>query len=352
MARAIVTGTRVAQWATGATGRLALRAVIDSPDLELVGVRVYDETKIGRDAGDLADRPPTGVRATDNNYQIVTSKPDIVLYMGSVERHPDTCFRDVAHLLSCGIDVIATGSSFIDVYGFDPDRASLIEAACVDGGASFLGVGLFPGFWGEAVAPVLSRLSYRCGEITVRESLSYAGYPSREMMVDVMGYGHRPDSTSPILSDPERAGKAFVSTASIIAKALGLEVLACQPFRETVVADRELHVAFGVIPAGTVAAIKLGVRADCGSTSICVEHVTWMSPDVMPEWSRAEGYEIEFGGAPTMRCNLVLGTRGEDHTEMGCLATAMHAIHAIPAVRRAGSGVFDLADLDFRGALR
>jgi hypothetical protein len=342
----------VAQWATGATGRLALRAVIDAPDLELVGARVYDPAKVGRDAGDLVDRPPTGVLATDDNYEIVTSRPDVVLYMGSVERHPDTCFSDVAHLLSCGIDVIATGSSFIDVCGFDPIRASLIEDACADGGASFFGVGLFPGFWGEAVVPLLSRLSHTCEDITVRESLSYAGYPSREMMFDVMGYGHPPDSTSPVLSDPAQAGKAFVATARIIAKALGLEVAACEPFRETAVTETELHVASGVVPAGTVGAVKLGVRADCGATAIGVEHVTWMSPDVIPEWSRAEGYEIEFGGAPTLRCNLVLGTRGEDHTEMGCLATAMHAVHAIPAIREAAPGVFDLADLDFTGALR
>jgi len=347
-----MSATRVVQWATGATGRLALRAVIDAPDLKLVGVRVYDPGKVGRDAGELAGGPPIGVLATDNNYEIVTSKPDVVLYMGSVERHPDTCFSDVAHLLSCGIDVIATGSSFIDVYGSDPGRAGLIEAACADGNASFLGVGLFPGFWGEAIAPVLSRLSSRCADITVRESLSYAGYPSRDMMVDVMGYGQPPESTSAVLSDPERAGKAFVGTARIIAKALGLDIAACEPFRETAITECDLHVAAGVIPAGTVGAIKLGVRADCGSTTIGVEHVTWMSPDVMPEWSGAEGYEIEFGGAPTLRCNLVLGTKGEDHTEIGCLATAMHAVHAIPAIRQAPPGVFDLADLDFMGALR
>jgi hypothetical protein len=99
--------------------------------------------------------------------------------------------------------------------------------------------------------------------------------------------------------------------------------------------------------------MKLGVRADCGPVTIVVEHVTWMGPDVKPEWSRSEGYEIEFGGAPTLRCNLVLGTNGEDHTEMGCLATAMHAVHAIPAVRAAQPGVLDLADVPpFVGRLR
>ena len=46
-----MSATRVVQWATGTTGRLALRAIIDAPDLELVGVRVYDPTKVGMDAG-------------------------------------------------------------------------------------------------------------------------------------------------------------------------------------------------------------------------------------------------------------------------------------------------------------
>src|SRR6185312_8648608 len=52
---------RVVQWATGSMGRTALRRVIDHPDLELVGVYVYDPRKVGVDAGEIARRPPTGV---------------------------------------------------------------------------------------------------------------------------------------------------------------------------------------------------------------------------------------------------------------------------------------------------
>ena len=325
--------TRVAQWATGTTGRLALRAIIDAPALNLVGVRVYDPGKVNVDAGTLAGRPATGVLATDDNAKLVRTRPDVVLYMGAVEKHPEECFADVANLLLAGIDVIATGSSFIDVKAFDPTRAADIDAACRRGGATFLGVGIFPGFWGEAVAPVLSRLSAGCNRITVRESLSYAGYPSREMLVDVMGYGQPPQSTAPLLSDPARASGAFIATATVLARAL-----------ETAVTRAALNVAAGEIAAGTVAAMKLGVCADCGPVTIVVEHVTWLDDGVAPEWSTDEGYQIEFDGAPTMRCNLVLGNSGENRTEMGCLATAMHAVHAIEFVTAAPAGVVDLAE--------
>jgi hypothetical protein len=338
--------TRVVQWATGTTGRLALRAVIDAPDLELVGVRVYDPAKVGLDAGDLVERSGTGVTTTDVKEAIVGLAPDVVLYMGRVEHNPNDCFADVVDLLGGGIDVITTGSSFIDTRAYDPARHAAIAEACERGGSTFLGVGLFPGFWGEAIAPVLSRLASTCDRIAVRETLSYAGYPSTQLLFDIMGYGHLADSDVPMMSDPSRAGSAFNGTATVLAKSLGLDVAGLEPFREVAVTERELTVAAGTIPAGTVGAMKLGVRADCGPVTIEVEHVTWMAPDVEPTWSTGgEGYHIEFAGAPSLRCSLELGIHGEDHTEMGCLATAMHAVHAIRSVRAAGPGVLDLADV-------
>lgn len=344
------TTVRVVQWATGTTGKASLRALIERDDIELVGVRVYDAEKVGRDAGDLVGLPPTGLLATDQIDDVVALGPDVVVYMGSVESNPDGCFADVAALLRAGIDVVATGSSFVDTRAFDAERHAALVAACEAGGSTFLGLGLFPGFWGEVIAPMLSRLALRTGNIVVRESLSYAGYESAPLMFDVMGYGHPADSTHARLSDPAHAASAFVGTASVVAKALGATIESIVPFRETLVTDRELRVAAGTIPAGTVGAMKLGLHAHCGSLTVTVEHVTWMDDDVAPDWSGREGYEIEFDGAPTMRANLVLGTQGEDHTDMGCLATAMHAVHAIPVVHSAAAGVLDLADVrDFVG---
>ena len=43
--------SRVIQWGTGNVGRHALRAILGRPNLELVGLRVYNPEKGGKDAG-------------------------------------------------------------------------------------------------------------------------------------------------------------------------------------------------------------------------------------------------------------------------------------------------------------
>ena len=57
---------RVVHWGTGTTGREALRGIIGSPKLELVGLLVQRPENAGKDAGDLCGCPKTGILATNS----------------------------------------------------------------------------------------------------------------------------------------------------------------------------------------------------------------------------------------------------------------------------------------------
>ena len=57
---------RVVHVGTGMTGSVALRAIIDDPALDLVGLKVSSPTKVGTDAGQLCGRPDVGIAATDD----------------------------------------------------------------------------------------------------------------------------------------------------------------------------------------------------------------------------------------------------------------------------------------------
>ena len=56
---------RVIQWNTGKVGKLATRAILDDPRLQLVGVYAHSPDKVGQDAGALAaGRIPASRRRT------------------------------------------------------------------------------------------------------------------------------------------------------------------------------------------------------------------------------------------------------------------------------------------------
>lgn len=337
--------TRVIQWATGVTGMMALRHVINRQDLELVGVRVYDPAKSGVDAGELCGLPLTGVTATDDRDAVINADADIVLYMGKVETDTPGCFRDVCDLLASGKDVIATGSRFIHPRSLDAGLADGIESACRAGSSSFLGLGLYPGFIAESLAPVLTRLAAHATHIGVREVLNYSTYASHDLIFNAMGFGHLPEDTTPLLSNPEYAASAWIGSATVLAQALGLDIMGVKGYREVVTTPRALTVAAGQIPEGTVAAMRFGVNVDCGNLSLSVEHLTRMADDLAPDWPADIGYQVTVTGEPDMRLQFVIGSEGQDHAEQGCLATAMHAINTIPTVLAAEPGLYDLSTI-------
>ncbi|OBK39186.1 dihydrodipicolinate reductase [Mycobacterium sp. 1245111.1] len=337
--------TRVIQWATGVTGMMSLRHVVERPDLKLVGVRVYDPAKAGLDAGALCGAPDVGVLTSDDRDSVIGTDADVVLYMGKVETDTPGCFADVCELLASGKNVVATGSRFIHPRSLHEVLADDIEKACRAGSSSFLGLGLYPGFIGESLAPILARLTQRTTRIEVREVLNYSTYASHDLIFNAMGFGHAPDDTTPLLTNTDYAASAWIGSATVLAQALGLQIRSVEGFREVVTTPRALTVAAGEIPAGTVGAMRFGVEVDCGPTTIAVEHLTRMADDLAPDWPTDVGYEVTFHGKPNMNLHLVIGSHEEDHAEQGCLATAMHAINAIPAVIAADPGLYDLSTI-------
>src|SRR5207248_11521736 len=102
-----MTSYRVVQWATGNIGTRSLRAVLEHPDLELVGVYVHSPDKVGRDAGELCGAESTGVAATNDIEDVLALEADCVLYM------PQQCdFCEVCCLLDSGANVVTRRGEF------------------------------------------------------------------------------------------------------------------------------------------------------------------------------------------------------------------------------------------------
>ena len=106
--------SRIVQWGTGNVGKHALRAIAERPDFELVGLRVYNPDKVGKDAGELLDQAPLGVLATDDIGEILAIDADCVCYtsLGSTLPDAEEPLDDICRLLASGKNVVSSAVEF------------------------------------------------------------------------------------------------------------------------------------------------------------------------------------------------------------------------------------------------
>ncbi|MFF2846278.1 dihydrodipicolinate reductase [Streptomyces sp. NPDC058001] len=332
---------RVVQWATGNIGSRALRAVVEHPNLELVGTYVHNTGKAGRDAGELCGLGgPVGVVATRDVTEVLALDADCVLYM------PRACDLDeVCLLLASGANVVTTRGEFHHPAGLDPAVRARVEAACARGGTSLHSTGSSPGFISEAVPLVLASVQRRLDGLTIDEYADLSVRDSPGLLFDVMKFGRPPgDFDEGRLS---HGRTSFGPSLEALAAALSMPLDSVEAHGDVATARRTVRIAAGTLEAGTVAAQRTtvtGLRE--GRTILRFRAVHYCTTDLEPAWDpHPTGWHITVDGdAPldiAMRLPVPL-------TEMASVApayTANRAVNAVPFVCAAPPGIRTTADL-------
>ncbi|MBK8974278.1 MAG: dihydrodipicolinate reductase [Hahellaceae bacterium] len=271
---------KVIQWATGTTGKNAIKAIINHPDLELVGVKVFDPEKVGKDAGVLAGISPIGITATDDEDALLALDADCILWMGAATMFApgadmNQATQHICKLLKSGKNVI----SIVHTYYTHPSSAPAelvvpVEAACKEAGVSFLTTGIDPGFVSEVLTLTLTGISQRIESIKIQELLNYSRYENPQILFDVMSFGELPSRDKQNAFAQAMMG-AFGSSICLVADSLGVELRGIDPYIEVRTADEDFEILAGTIRKGTISAIKFGFNGIvAGQPKICVEHIT------------------------------------------------------------------------------
>jgi hypothetical protein len=331
---------RVAQWATGNIGSRSLRAVIEHPYLDLVGVHVHTPDKVGLDAGELCGRDTTGVRATGDIDEILTLAPDCVLYM------PQACdFDEVCQLLEAGVNVVTTRGEFHHPASLDPGVRARIEAACERGGTSIHSTGSSPGFISEAVPLVLTSIQRRLDYLQIDEFADLSQRDSPTLLFELMGFG-----TDPAAFDPgrwEHGAQSFGPTLRLLAEALSLPLDAVEASGEVATASRTLDIAAGTLKAGTVAAQRMvvtGLRD--GEPLLCFRANWYCTTELTPAWDlRPTGWRVIVEGDAPLDVDLRFAVPLERMGELSPGFTANRAVNAVAVVCAAEPGIRTTVDL-------
>ncbi len=245
---------KVVQWATGGMGKNCLRAVIDHPAMELVGVYVYGADKEGRDAGTIARREPTGVLATRNVDEILALDADVVIHAARLAPPYGSHDADILRLLAAGKNVISiNGYSHPQHWG--GERLAALEAACRKGGSSLIGAGLNPGYAGEQLAIVATGVCTEVDHIEVVESVDCRAVRSPDYVFKILGFGAEPGSVDP--NDPAWGPSSslngmYAEVLATMAARLGMPLERVDTEHRVFPATVDLQIGAGTIPQGRV----------------------------------------------------------------------------------------------------
>jgi hypothetical protein len=340
---------RVAVWSTGWIGSIAVQTIARRPDFELAGVWVHAAEKAGQDAGVLTGGEPLGVLATNDHEALLAERPDCICYAASDGGLNEGVFEDYVRFLEAGVNVVTvTTAGLVFPPSFEQSQRIRLEEAARSGGATLYASGIEPGFAGDQLALTLLTMSRSVTSVRAQEIFLYDQYPVTFMMFDVFGFG-KPMSYTPIMSMPGVQAATWAPVVRMVAHGLGAELDEVRETYERELTPRELHVAAGVIEAGTVGAVRLQtIGVVDGRDAIVVEHINRMAPDLAPQWATAERdgtYRIVIEGDPSLQCELVLGASNETASAEGMVATAMRIVNAIPGVCAALPGLVSSLDL-------
>ncbi|CAN7558099.1 hypothetical protein LJR219_004026 [Phenylobacterium sp. LjRoot219] len=329
---------RVIQWATGKVGKLSLRAILDDPRLELVGVYAYSKDKVGVDAGELCGRPAVGVLATDDLDALFALAADTVIYTPF-----EADLGQVVRLLESGSDVIST-NLFLNVGGVEGDVRVQLEAACGRGHSSLYISGINPG-WVNAIATAMTAICRKVDYVGIVESADCSVYQSVETW-SFLGMGER-GATPEVLARARQWLILFRDAVVRVAEALEFKLDDIEFFVDYATAAKKVDLGWFCMEEGTNAALRGGWNGKVGGQTVVQIKVIWyLTKDLAEGWEiDADQYHLVIKGEPNIDTRIRFTPPEHWGNHDWDTMTALPAVSAAFDVKAARPGVLGLRDV-------
>lgn len=329
---------RVIQWTTGKVGKLALRAILDDPRLELAGVFAHSGDKAGIDAGELCGRPKCGVSATNDINALISLGADTVIYTPFM--------ADLGHivkLLESGHDVIST-NLFSNLGGLQSAIRPQLEEACIKGKSSLYITGVNPG-WINYLTAAMTGVCRRVDSVSISESADCSVYESADTWL-AMGMS-LPSATPEVIETAKTWLVSFHDVVQRIAEALQVELDTLDFFSDFATTSQKVDLGWLCMEKDTIGAICAGWNGITDGRTIIQMKVTWyLTKHLNGNWNFNDNhYEISIKGEPDVQSSLrFIAPKTWGNHEWDTM-TALPAVNAIINVNAAKPGVLSLNDV-------
>ena len=341
---------RVAHVGTGYTGTVALRQILRSPRLELVGHFVHSPEKAGRDSGELIGESAVGVAATASVADFLALDADCVTCFAAVSGRDDNDIVDqLCGFLASGKNVVTPSYPALFHPASLDDRArQRLESACRQGNSSLFATGIAPGFASDFLAVQAASMTELPTKVSVQERIPCGAYRVPGFFA-MLGFGRTPEQDADVYP-PGAMISHLAPPLRLLAQGLGWTLDEIREHRDVATADRDYSFDAGEIPAGTIASVRMRFDGIVeGQPQVHYSSIWSMPDEPVEDWQPviAAGSttrrltRITVDGDPPVQLDFALNG-GE---LPGSAATAARVVNAIPAVCAADPGILSALDL-------
>ena len=322
---------RVALIGLGAIGREVLKALDGIGSVQVVAAA--DPQFAGRDAGEVAGLPPSGVAVVARVEEaLVAGAADVALVLtasGTAEMVPI-----VAAAAAARIHVVSSCEDLAYADWGTPDLARKIDSLAIAGGITVLGTGVNPGFVMDRLPLQLAGACVRVSAIRVQRVVDAA--KRRAPLRAKVGADLTPDQFAAGVAERKLGHRGLPESCALIGRGLHIPFDEIQTSIAPVIATAAAPRA-GVAP-GRVAGLRqsaIGLHAGREIVRLDLE-MSVAAPDPHDH--------IQIDGDPPLDVRISGGTHGD----RGTVGTI---INAIPAVIAATPGLKTVLDLPLYGTL-
>lgn len=323
---------KVIQFGLGAMGSRMVEFVLQKEDLELVGVIVRSEDKIGKDVGEvLGWKKKVGVKCYGADYAFKNLKADVMLH-AAVSYVPEV-WKQIKGAVEAGMNVITIAEEMGFPFVKYPKLSNEIDEKAKRNGVTVLGSGINPGFEMDYLVVALSGILPNVEKVKVTRIVNFA--PFGQSIQNNIGIGLTPKEFRDGVSNKKLPVHIGLSESIyMLAHALKWEIDKINETKQPVVTKKQIKVpGYKPVPAGKVSGFNQVAVGCCkGKEKIILEELGRVDPKL--EYKNTVYLYGKY-------CNLVESM----NVPSGDLTTTSHAVNLIPAVVNSKSGLICMLQL-------
>jgi len=320
---------RVVQYGLGPIGSAMARHVVERDGIELVGGVDVDETKTGRDIGEVIGMgSPVGFPVEKDLSRVLEkTEADVVLH--TTGSFADFFEPQIMEILGAGLDIVSTSEELSFPWLAHPDTAARIDAAARNAGKTVLGTGVNPGFIMDSLPLNLTAICQRVDRIDVtrRQDASLRRGPFQAKI----GSGMTVEDFRAKMKTGRMGHVGLPESMGMVFSTLGRNLVKYESSIEPVVADSPVKTDYFEIQPGQVRGLKQVARGYTGEG----EFMTLTFIAALDE--KVDEDIILITGKPDLEVRMK-GTNGD-------IATVAIAVNAVRRVFEAQPGLVTMRDL-------